>query len=188
MNKVWLAIINYMFNLKKQSAFSLLETVVVLFIVSVGLLGVLTLVVNSQKTRTLNKNALVAQYLAREGIELIRNVRDTNWLESTSSAPIAWNRYIEGSPSGINYRVSYDNFIPEPITDISEAKLQFSTGTDSNFYTHATGSPDSMFSRMVTITAADSAAPSSTVSVLVQWLDQGQTYSYTLDTLLYDWR
>ncbi|HNX11195.1 MAG TPA: type II secretion system protein [bacterium] len=177
-------------NTKKynQPAFSLLETIVVLFIVTVGLLGVLTLVVNSQKTKTLNKNALVAQYLAQEGMELIRNVRDTNWLENTTSTPVAWNRYIEGSPTGSNYRVDYLTFQPTAVTDISSAKLQLATGTDLNFYLHATGSPDSIFSRLVTITAASSTAPSSTVSVLVEWLDQGQTYSYTLDSLLYDWR
>jgi Tfp pilus assembly protein PilV len=158
-----------------------------LFVVSVGLLGVLTLVVNSQKAKTISKNALTAQYLAQEGMELVRNVRDTNWLENSNSNPVDWNRYITGSPSGEKYRVDYSVFQPTPISNISEAKLQISTGTDPNFYIHATGAPDSIFSRMITITAATTTSPSSSVSVLVQWLDQGQTYSYVLKSLLYDW-
>lgn len=177
--------------LKRQNsqrpAFTLLETVTVLFIISVGLVGILSLTVKSANVQNSNKNLLIASQLAQEGLELVRNVRDTNWLLSTSSAPIAWDRYIEGSPSGNRYRVDYATFAPTPISDLSEARLQRqSTGPETGLYLHDSGQPDSIFSRMITITSSTSTA--SLVSSQVYWDEQGRVNSYKLETQLYDWK
>lgn len=169
------------------AAFSLIETAIVLFVVSLGLLALVTLSVNNVKSRTVNKNALTAQFLAAEGLDLVRNVRDNNFLENTTSTPIAWDRYIVPSSTGATYKVDFQTFQPTAITGLSQAKLQLATSTNANFYVHNAGAPDSLFSRLITLTGADASPVSSTVAVLVQWNDQGQTYSYTLSSLLYDW-
>ena len=170
-----------------RSAFTLLETVTVLFIISVGLIGVLSLTIKSANVQNENKNLFIASQLAQEGLELVRNVRDTNWILSTSSAPIAWDRYIEGNASGQRYRIDYVNFIPTSVNDISEARLQRqSTGSEAGFFLHDSGQPDSIFSRLITITSSTSTAE--TVSSLVVWEENGKVSTYKLETMLYDWK
>ena len=175
-----------------RPAFSLLETVVVLFIVAVGLVAIMNLTVDSLKAQTQNRDTLIAYQLAQEGIELVRNVRDTNFLANSTTTPVAWNRYIVGSSTGSNYKVDFTHFQPILVNDITETRLQTASSSDANpgFYLYSTdpASPDSPFSRMITITAADVAAPSSTVTSLVQWEDQGATHKYQLQTVFYNWQ
>jgi len=167
---------------RNKTAFSLLETIVVLFIVSVGLVSILSVTVDSMRAQNLNKNSLVAYNLAREGLDLIKNVRDTNYIQNTTSTPVAWNRYLGNG----KYRVDMANFEPVAVGGISEAKLQIvNDEPDAGFYEHNGAYPDSIFSRMITIESTDAA--SSTIDSLVEWTDQGQTYQVELSSILYDW-
>jgi type II secretory pathway pseudopilin PulG len=167
------------------SAFSLLETVVVLFIVSVGLVSILTVTVDSVRSQNLNKNSLVAYHLAAEGLELIKNVRDTNFIQDSTTTPIAWNRYIEGSSGGTTYRVDYATFQPATTSGMATARLQLATGTDAGLYLHDSSYSDSIFGRLITITT--NSTSSAIVSSLVEWLDRGQTYQAELKSIIYDW-
>jgi len=172
----------YIIKIKDRwTGFSLLETIVVLFIVSVGLISIVNLTISSLKAQTLNRNTLIAYQLAQEGLELIRNVRDTNWLSGNT-----WDDGIEGSGSGTKYRVDFASW-PVEVSGISEATLQLASSTNAGFYIHDSNSPSSLFSRMVTITTATGTA-SSTVESLVQWTEQGQLREYRLQTILYDWQ
>lgn len=168
-------------NCKNKLAFSLLETIVVLFIISIGLVSILSLTVDSTRAQNLNKNSLVAYNLAAEGLELIKNVRDTNFIQNSTSTPISWDRYIEEG----TYRTDWANFQPVSVSNISEAKLQLSTGTYTNLYWHKAGDQDSIFSRL--ITTKYTSVSSLQVSSLVEWTDQGQTYQVELKSMLYDW-
>ncbi|MFA7702047.1 MAG: hypothetical protein WCX80_01135, partial [Patescibacteria group bacterium] len=128
----------------------------------------------------------VAYRLAEEGLELVKNIRDTNFIQNTTSTPVAWDRYLVASSTGSLYRVDYANFQPTAVADISEAQLQISTGTDPGFYLHDDSYSDSVFSRMITI-ISDGVA-SSSVSSLVTWSDQGQDYQVELKSMIYDWK
>ena len=66
-------------RIKLKKGFSLIEILVVFFIVSVSLLGVLSLLIQNIQVQSINKNNLIASSLSQEGVELIRQVRDSNW-------------------------------------------------------------------------------------------------------------
>ena len=168
-------------NNNKKSAFSLLETIVVLAVVTIGLLSIMTLMTNSLKAQTLNRNTLVAYNLAQEGLELIRNVRDTNWRSG-----LTWNQGFVGTPAGLNYKVDYLHFTPMAVNDISEARLQIASSTA--YYLHDENSSNSVFSRLITVKAATTTAPSSSVTALIEWNEQGQKRHFELTTELYDWK
>ncbi|OIO07544.1 hypothetical protein COX68_03360 [Candidatus Falkowbacteria bacterium CG_4_10_14_0_2_um_filter_41_15] len=169
-------------NRNDKLAFSLLETIVVLFIVSIGLVSILSLTVDSVRAQNLNKNSLVAYRLAQEGLELIKNARDSNFIQNSSSTPVVWNLGIEGVPGSDKYKVDYVSSTPEVIAGMAEARLRLDA---ADFYLHNDAYPNSIFSRMITITPGGAA--SSTVVSLVEWLDQGQTYQVELKSILYDW-
>jgi len=66
---------------KKAPAFSLIEVMMAAFLMAVGLLATVSLLTIGVKKTSDNKYNLIASFLAQEGVELVRNIRDTNWLE-----------------------------------------------------------------------------------------------------------
>ena len=64
----------------KNNAFTLIEVVVAIFIIALVIVGVFTLIQRTIMDRAFIASQLQASYLAQEGIELVRNQRDENWL------------------------------------------------------------------------------------------------------------
>ncbi len=68
-------------NLKK--GFSLIEALVAISILMVGILGAFILVVRTLASTPVVQARLVAANLAQEGVELVRVLRDTNFVNAT---------------------------------------------------------------------------------------------------------
>jgi len=163
-----------------NSGFSITEVVISIFIITIGLVGVLSLVNQNIKAQFINKNNLIASQLAQEGLELVRNIRDKNWLDPANP----WTFDIIANPDGNKiYTIEYDGDINE-VTGIDDqaAELKITGG----YYDHRSGD-DSIFRRIIT-TTNDFAASLTNVSCIVQWTDRTGTYQYVADTILYDWR
>lgn len=65
----------------KDSGFTLLESIIAIGIFTVGIsvaINLISSVLTNAGTRTRDK--IVAGYLAQEGIEVMRNIRDNNWV------------------------------------------------------------------------------------------------------------
>ena len=73
-------------NKKKYfSGFSLLESMLAVFVVTGGMLVVITLISKSLVDSLDSRDQVIASLLAEEGIELVRNVRDNNWMSGVGS-------------------------------------------------------------------------------------------------------
>ncbi len=72
---------------------TLIETLMGLFVVTIGVVSSVTLFVASTKASGDTEDQMVASNLAREGIEAVRSIRDDNWLfmESTPSLTFFWD-------------------------------------------------------------------------------------------------
>ncbi len=70
----------------KQLGQTLIETLVAIFILVTGLVSALSLAVYSFQSSDNSSKQIVATALARESIEGLRNIRDTNWLRGTLSS------------------------------------------------------------------------------------------------------
>lgn len=162
-------------NSSKKAGFSLVEVLAVLFVVSMGLIGVLSLIVQSVQVRYINKNAMIAYQLAQEGVELMRHVRDTNWRQSEP--------WLFGMGTG-QYCIDYENVIPIPTTG-QGCRLYID---QNGFYDHTQEAEDTStdFFRRMDVNAI--ATTSAQVISVISWKDHGQDYSYRLETMLYDWR
>lgn len=68
---------NFCHNTQGQG---LLELIVAMGIIVSGLVGTLSLTISNQTASQDSADRLVATNIAREGIEVIRNMRDSNWL------------------------------------------------------------------------------------------------------------
>ncbi len=157
-------------NLKNQKGFTLAELLITIFVFTVGILGIYLVVQNSYATINYAKNRLIAIYLAQEGIEIVRNIRDTNWLEEEES----WD---EGLGPGTNFGAQYN-----------ESSLRDNYGNiplkiDNNgFYNYDVGQTTE-FKRKISITKIDDHTLD--VTVEVKWSDKFSPV--ILQEKLYNW-
>ena len=88
---------------KQKSGFTLLEVLIAIFILTLGLVTVLGLMSYNIKQGSGTMNEVIAGNLAREGIEVVRNIRDTNLKKGDG-----WNDGL--SDTGANeMNVNYDS-------------------------------------------------------------------------------
>jgi len=124
-----------------NSGFTLLETAIAIAILTSSILMVYTSIVRTISYSYDNQNQLIASYLAQEGIEVVRNIRDTNWVEGA----ISWK---DGLDVG-TYRVQYDS---SSLLSNQSVSLNIDA---SGFYSYEAGNSSS-FTRTITISKPDS--------------------------------
>ncbi len=69
----------------------LLEATLSIGIILIGLGGILALTLRNVTATTASAQRIVALQLAREGLELVRAVRDSNWLVASSGGSQSWD-------------------------------------------------------------------------------------------------
>ena len=67
-----------MLNKIKTKGFTILEVLVAIFVITIGVISAFNVVQNINIFSRVNSSRLTATYLAQEGVELIRNRRDSN--------------------------------------------------------------------------------------------------------------
>ena len=70
------------YSLKFKKGFTLVETMVAISILMLGILGPLSIASSGLRNSLFAKDQVTAYYLAQEGIEYVRYVRDANYLDS----------------------------------------------------------------------------------------------------------
>ena len=76
---------------------TLVEVIITLFVISLGSMVATSLAINAIRSNASSKNNLVALNLAVEGIEAIRNIRDSNWLKFSFNKEACWNMRPEAA-------------------------------------------------------------------------------------------
>ena len=72
-----------------KRGFTIIELMAAIVVITVGILGTYTIVQQIFLATSNASQRLSAGYLAQEGVENVRNIRDTNWIEGE-----AWNNGI----------------------------------------------------------------------------------------------
>ena len=164
------------FNIRKlsnQKAFSLLEVIIAVFVVTIGIIGAVNLANNSISAVALSKSQLIATNLAQEGLEIVRNMRDSNWLKD-----IDWNTGLDSCSNGC--RVQYDNLGLLLLSDNPILKIN-----PNDFYQYDSGT-DSHFHRKISINNI-SDDQLKIVSEVV-WNEHGRSHTVSAETRLYNWK
>lgn len=119
---------------KYQQGFTLLEVIVSIFIITTGMLAILSLDNFSLKAISVNKSQIIASGLAQEGIEIVRN-----WRESECNATDCSNWY--GAVIDNDYIVQYDfagvyPYVEKPLLydNSSNHGYQYDYGDATQFY------------------------------------------------------
>ncbi|MBI2638268.1 hypothetical protein HYW83_01620 [Candidatus Peregrinibacteria bacterium] len=77
--------------LKTKKAETILEVIIAVAVLMVILAPASALYIASIRTAATNRNDLVAAALAEEGIEIVRNIRDTNFIKFSDKIEDCWN-------------------------------------------------------------------------------------------------
>jgi len=176
-----------------KKAFTLVELMIVVFIVSMGMVGVMSLISQIFLYTHLNQSKLTGAYLAQEGIEIVRNIRDTNWLEGrTDNGTVTpgdetddWDYKIKGSGTDYTYAVQYDtnsasiDYSPNSIDDPG-ARLKI-----NGFYSHGAVNP-TFFYRLITVEKISN--DKLRVRCEVKWTEHAHSYQIVAEEHLYKWR
>jgi len=83
-------------NAKNSGGFTLLEVIMAIFVLSLSAFGSFYLIQSTVISTSLNKQKLTAYYLAQESLEVVRNIRDNNWLKQRTDKDLAWDNGLTG--------------------------------------------------------------------------------------------
>jgi len=169
---------------KKQAGFSLVEEMVSLYILIVGILGVIILTTTTTKAGAMSSSKLIAANLAQEGIEVVRNIRDLNYENPEGCAWTCWHAAVSAALG--SYLVQYDDTALRPFAD---TPLLYNP--TSGLYSYTSGSASKYnFKRVITL--ADTNPPNSGTSTkivsTVTWTANGQSHSLVVEDDFWNWR
>jgi prepilin-type N-terminal cleavage/methylation domain-containing protein len=170
---------------RPQGGFTLLETLIAISILTIGAVSVFTVISNTLSVNKVNTSRLTAAYLAQEGLEIVRNIRDGNWLEGRTVAT-DWNEGLTNCSSGCIVDYTYTSQEDPLLVSFNNQKLNI----DSNgFYSYSPGT-ETNFTRKITITkeTINENEDILNVQALVTWTVGSNSYSLSAQEKLYNWR
>ncbi len=159
----------------------LIEAMIAVGVTTVGLLGVFSLLSQSMGLNKVAADQYVGAYLAAEGIEVVKNIIDTNAYQGGA----AWNTGVSDG----TYAVQYDTKGPLSSSAV-DVPLKFDPVTSTYNYNVGT---DTNFKRAIKITSLrfDSFGRPSELEVdsTVTWNSRGGTqYKINLEDHFMSWR
>lgn len=155
--------------------FTILEIIVAIFVITIGVLAAYTATQQIISYTYRASSRLTAAYLAKEGIEIVRNIRDTNWLNFAAS----WDDGLTACTAGCEADYTTQSLAGGYAGDF--------LNIDANgFYSYQTTTSPTKFTRKIIIIPDGS--DKLEVSVEVQWKEKGINYGpIIVRETLYDW-
>ena len=206
------------FSSKKNSGFTILETMIALAVITAAVVGPVSLITRGIASSSFSKNKLIANHLAAEGIELIRVIRENNIICIAGGAGSSWhwdtdydgnsrlhaglttNKTIDGvelSPPILSppMQCAPGIEIRNPTRSIGSCNTNFLNIDSSGCYTHGSGGAPTIFKRCVWVSkdplVGEGSIPGTdiiNVSSEVKWSERGIQKSILLQERLYNWR
>ncbi len=177
-----------------KRGFTILEVIVAIFVLTVAVGGSFVLIQQTLIAASLAESKLTAHYLAQEGIEIVRNIRDTNWLEQRTDFNFYWDTYLaEGLEIGESrdYIVDYND---DRLKNFESNPLNLD---EYGFYSYDVLDNPTPFKRKIRITKLTLDLPPLNsypddyrllVTVQVEWSERGRNHSVEVSEYLYNWK
>ncbi len=169
----------------------LVEAIVALSVLTIGFLGILTILARSLGLNRVISDNYTGTYLAAEGIELIKSAIDYNIIARNAGAVLAWNQGICDTPTGayeIDYRLAPLDLGAArigPATVASTRKLRY----DPNFYYQYDNGEETIFVRTVRVDCTRNRDGNEiAVNSIVSWVTRGGAeFSVDLEDHFFNW-
>lgn len=99
---------------RSEGGFTLIEALVALSIIALAVIGPLSLAATSLSAAQVARDQLTAYYLAQEGIEIVRNVRDTDRLNGATQWTDGWFNCFNSGSGDCAVRVDGSKSLNDP--------------------------------------------------------------------------
>lgn len=175
---------------KNKEGFTLVETLVAVSILSLAMVGAMVLLGQGISDTGYAKKKAIASFLAQEGIESIRNMRDTHILYSDITSE-NWNGFrSEIAPCNAGSPCGFDNSLP--VTDNSyvfnctshSSACNLFLDSNGGYTTSIAGQPSGFARAIWFITNNNDEVE---VFTRVSWNQGSGTYNITLSETLFNW-
>lgn len=184
-------------NFNKKIGFILAECLVAIASLATGVIVLGTITNNALSTINLSKDYLIAQNLVTEGIEAVKNFRDTNWLlypnkknywlslDSNGNSPASDSNYIIVLSNGILQLIKSGGNSPldldsSSVLNKTPYRLYIENSRYVGYPAPPAGATASKYFRSIKFvsiidTDADNITDAATAEVKVQWKDGAKT-------------
>ncbi len=175
-------------NVNRSLGFTLLETIIAIAILSAAILGPLELASRTIGSAVVSRNQITAFYLAQEGIEYVRNVRDDNFLNGRG-----WLDGLSDCLGAGGCAVDVPNYDPANPSASSAAcsgecpNIKYDEA-GGYFYNYLSGE-ETIFRRTVKITPDIGGNPDeANVKSVVYWKGKFTGRSVLIEENIFNWR
>lgn len=188
---------------QKNQGFTLVETLVSISIFTMSILGLLSVLSSGITSTSYAKNKIIAGYLAQEGIEYLRNMRDTFVLYDITSGQNGWNGasgFITKLTNASCYAANgcyfgdlgsadYSN-LSQPMKNLSMTACGgncpvLTYNNTSGKYSYDVSGTNTSFIRKIQVSTIS--ANEIKISSTVYWTQGSGTYNITFSENLYNW-
>ncbi len=156
----------------------MIEVLIAVLIMVIGISGALNLISYSISQVSISKSMIIATELAQEGLEVIRAIRDNNWLQDLDRWSTDLICGAVNCSSGC--RIRYDS-----LGLISLGTNPFLKIDSNGFYQYTSGT-DTLFRRKITLTSMS--ANEIKVVCEVTWTERGHSYIVSAEDRLFNWK
>ncbi len=182
-----------------------MEVMLSVTILSLGIVASFAMIASSMTAFANSKNKIIASNLAQDGIERVRNLRDTNWLEGRTKDNTHGNQSWDYGISGQGNE-QYIKFPCEggsvvyiasgSISGVTENDKIDSCGVNCQVYLYDSGTSkcysdigttaNSKFFRLIHIENIDNR--SNRIIATIKWVDKNGSHYFTVKEILYNWK
>lgn len=171
----------------KGRSFTLIEVMIAVFLLTTGMLGSFALIQKTIAFTSDNSFQLRAIYLAQEGIEVVRNIRDNNWLaERTYPDEVNWDTGLGAGTKYLDWRLSNNNTSNLVIWDYGATGKYYLHYNENSCKSYPNQCKDTLFTRRIEISYPETNIMR--VKSIVEWSERGNSRQVAAETELYNWR
>lgn len=166
-----------------KKGFTLLEVILAIFILTLATGGSSILVRQTIQSVSIVQSKLTASYLAQEGIEIVRNIRDSNWLEQRVDN-VSWKEGLIQGEWEADYTTTSFNEDCEDNYNCRTYGNYLRLPVNGGFYNYTLGN-ETIFKRKIAILDQD--IDKIMVAVEVSWQEREIPYKVEVVEYLYNW-
>ncbi len=168
-------------NAKRYSTgFTMIEIIITIAVLSIGIIGTYNAFYSIMNVADTMSYRLTAAYLAQEGIDVVKNIRDSNFVTGASFAS-----GLTSCAGGCQADYKAGTSIEQSQNQLQAYSGSFLKINSDGFYGYDSG-VDTKFKREITINQISSDELEVTSEVF--WNYNGKDYSVTSSGYLYNWK
>lgn len=149
-----------------------MEIIIVMGVIISIVTSTMVLVTLSVNSTKIARSKIIAIGLSQEGLEIVRNIRDNNWLTGRRTV-LNWKENMDPG----DYRVQYDSYALLPF---SVVPLRINNG----FYQYSNGTNTPFYRKIIIEHIGDNQIR---VVSEVTWIERGRNQIISAETRLYNW-